>query len=326
MGESGRGETGMHKLSRIYVAGHRGLVGSAICRRLRAEGYSNLILRGRDELDLFEQPAVDAFFAAEKPEYVFLAAAKVGGILANSTYPVEFLRDNLAIEINVMEAAHRHGVQKIEMLGSSCIYPKLAPQPIKEEYLLTGPLEPTNEWYAIAKIAGIKLAQAYWQQYGLRAISLMPTNLYGPGDHFDLKASHVLPALLRKAHEARTSNSPEMVVWGSGNPRREFMHVDDLADAAVFLMRHYDDPGIINVGVGGDVTIRELAEMICRVTGFEGRLEFDASKPDGMPQKLLDVSRLAGLGWRARIGLKEGIADTYRWFLEQKGALHSVAP
>ncbi|MGD0300232.1 MAG: GDP-L-fucose synthase [Bryobacteraceae bacterium] len=316
----------MHKLSRIYVAGHRGLVGSAICRRLRAEGYSNLILRGRDELDLFEQPAVDAFFAAEKPEYVFLAAAKVGGILANSTYPVEFLRDNLAIEINVMEAAHRHGVQKIEMLGSSCIYPKLAPQPIKEEYLLTGPLEPTNEWYAIAKIAGIKLAQAYWQQYGLRAISLMPTNLYGPGDHFDLKASHVLPALLRKAHEARTSNSPEMVVWGSGNPRREFMHVDDLADAAVFLMRHYDDPGIINVGVGSDVTIRELAEMICRVTGFEGRLEFDASKPDGMPQKLLDVSRLAGLGWRARIGLKEGIADTYRWFLEQKGALHSVAP
>jgi GDP-L-fucose synthase len=316
----------MDKSSGIYVAGHRGLVGSAICRRLRQEGYSNLILRDRRELDLFQQPAVDAFFAAEKPEYVFLAAARVGGILANSTYPVEFLRDNLAIEINVMDAAYRHGVKKIEMLGSSCIYPKLAPQPIKEEYLLTGPLEPTNEWYAIAKIAGIKLAQAYWQQYGFRAISLMPTNLYGPGDGFDLRSSHVLPALLRKAHEARVSNSPEMVVWGTGNPRREFMHVDDLAEAAVFLMLHYDDPGIINVGVGTDVSIRELAQLICRVTGFEGRLVFDDSKPDGMPQKLLDVSRLSRLGWRARIGLEEGIAETYRWFLaEQQGALHSVA-
>ncbi len=314
----------MDRSSRIYIAGHRGLVGSAICRRLREEGYSNLIVRDRRELDLFERPAVDAFFAAEKPEYVFLAAAKVGGILANSTYPVEFLRDNLAIEIHVMDAAHRHGVKKIEILGSSCIYPKLAPQPIKEEYLLTGPLEPTNEWYAIAKIAGIKLAQAYWQQYGFRAISLMPTNLYGPGDQFDLKASHVLPALLRKAHEARVSNSPEIVVWGSGNPRREFMHVDDLADAAVFLMLHYDEPGIINVGVGTDITIRELAQLICRVTGFEGRLKFDPSKPDGMPRKLLDVSRLSGLGWRARIGLEEGIADTYRWF-QQQGALHSVA-
>jgi GDP-L-fucose synthase len=315
----------MHKSSRIYVAGHRGLVGSAICRRLREEGYSNLIVRERRELDLFERPAVDAFFAAEKPEYVFLAAAKVGGILSNSTYPVEFLRDNLAIEINVLDAAHRHGVKKIEILGSSCIYPKSAPQPIKEEYLLTGPLEETNEWYAIAKIAGIKLAQAYRQQYGFCAISLMPTNLYGPGDQFDLKASHVLPALLRKAHEARVSNSPEMVVWGSGNPRREFLHVDDLADAAVFLMLHYDDPGIINVGVGADVTIRELAQLICRVTGFEGHLKFDASKPDGTPRKLLDVSRLSGLGWRARIGLEEGIADTYRWYVEQKGALHSVA-
>ena len=314
----------MDKSSRIYVAGHRGLVGSAICRRLRKDGYSNLIVRDRRELDLFERPAVDAFFAAEKPEYVFLAAARVGGILANSTYPVEFLRDNLFIELNVLDAAYRHGVKKIENLGSSCIYPKLAPQPIKEEYLLTGPLEPTNEWYAIAKIAGIKLAQAYRQQYGFRAISLMPTNLYGPGDQFDLKASHVLPALLRKAHEAKVTNSREMVVWGSGSPRREFMHVDDLADAALFLMLHYDDPGIINVGVGTDVTIRELAELICRVTGFEGRLEFDASKPDGMPRKLLDVSRLSGLGWRARIGLEEGITETYRWFLEQQGALHSV--
>jgi GDP-L-fucose synthase len=314
----------MDKSSRIYIAGHRGLVGSAICRRLQQDGYSNLMVRARRELDLFERAAVDEFFAAEKPEYVFLAAAKVGGILANSTYPVEFLRDNLAIEINVLDAAYRYGVKKIEILGSSCIYPRLAPQPIKEEYLLTGPLEPTNEWYAIAKIAGIKLAQAYQQQYGLRAISLMPPNLYGPGDQFDLQASHVLPALLRKAHEARASDSPEMVVWGSGNPRREFMHVDDLAEAAVFLMLHYDDPGIINVGVGTDVTIRELAELICRVTGFEGRLKFDASKPDGMPQKLLDVSRLSSLGWRARIGLEEGIADTYRWF-QQQGALHSVA-
>jgi GDP-L-fucose synthase len=319
------GETSMDRSSRIYVAGHRGLVGSAICRRLRQDGYSNVMVRARRELDLFERAAVDAFFAAEKPEYVFLAAAKVGGILANSTYPVEFLRDNLAIEINVLDAAYRYGVKKIEILGSSCIYPRLAPQPIKEEYLLTGPLEPTNEWYAIAKIAGIKLAQAYQQQYGLRAISLMPPNLYGPGDQFDLKASHVLPALLRKAHEARASGSPEMVVWGSGNPRREFMHVDDLADAAIFLMLHYDDPGIINVGVGTDVSIRELAQLICRVTGFEGRLEFDASKPDGMPRKLLDVSRLSSLGWRARIGLEEGIADTYRWFLAELGAVHSVA-
>ena len=237
----------MHKSSRIYVAGHRGLVGSALCRRLQQDGYSNLILRGRRELDLFDRPAVEAFFAAEKPEYVFLAAAKVGGILANSTHPVEFLRDNLAIQLNVMDAAFRHGVDKIEILGSSCIYPKLAPQPIKEEYLLTGPLEPTNEWYAIAKIAGIKLAQAYRQQYGFRAISLMPTNLYGPVDNFDLTSSHVLPALLRKAHDARAADAPEMVVWGTGNPRREFLHVDDLADAAVFLMLNYDDPAIVNV-------------------------------------------------------------------------------
>jgi GDP-L-fucose synthase len=315
----------MDRSSRIYVAGHRGLVGSAICRRLREDGYSNLIVRGRGELDLFDRPAVDAFFAREKPEYVFLAAAKVGGILANSTYPVEFLRDNLAIQLNVMDAAYRNGAEKIEMLGSSCIYPKLAPQPIKEEYLLTGPLEPTNEWYAIAKIAGIKLAQAYRQQYGFRAISLMPTNLYGPGDQFDLNKSHVLPALMRKAHEARVNHSQEMVVWGSGNPRREFMHVDDLADAAVFLMLRYEEPEIVNVGVGTDVSIRELAQLICKVTEFKGRLVFDPSKPDGMPQKLLDVSKLTSLGWRARIGLEEGIASTYSWFLEHEGAFHSVA-
>jgi GDP-L-fucose synthase len=315
----------MDKASRIYVAGHRGLVGSAICRRLLRDGYTSLIVRDRRELDLFDRPSVDAFFAAEKPEYVFLAAAKVGGILANSTYPVEFLRDNLAIQLNVLDAAYRNGTQKIEILGSSCIYPKLAPQPIKEEYLLTGPLEPTNEWYAIAKIAGIKLAQAYRQQYGFRAISLMPTNLYGPGDNFDLNKSHVLPALLRKAHEASVNHSPEMLVWGSGNPRREFLHVDDLADAAVFLMLHYEEPDIVNVGVGTDVSIRELAQLVCKVTGFQGRLIFDTTKPDGTPQKLLDVSKLSSLGWRARIRLEDGLAGTYRWFLDHEGAFHSAA-
>lgn len=305
----------MDKTSRIFVAGHRGLVGSAICRHLCDAGYTNILVRDRSQLDLTKQANVDEFFATEKPEYVFLAAAKVGGILANSTYPVEFLRDNLAIELNVIEAAYRHGVRKLECLGSSCIYPRLAPQPIREEYLLTGPLEPTNEWYAVAKIAGIKLAQAYRKQYGFRAISLMPTNLYGPGDNFDLQSSHVLPALIRKAHDARVTHAPEMVVWGTGNPRREFMHVDDLADAAVFLMLHYDQPEIINVGVGSDVSIRELAEMICRVAGYPGRLVFDSSQADGTPQKLLDVSRLQSLGWRARIGLEPGIAATYEWFV-----------
>ena len=316
----------MDKSSRIYVAGHNGLVGSAICRRLKRDGYTNLIVRDRSQLNLTNQPAVDAFFAAQRPDYVFLAAAKVGGILANSTYPVDFLRDNLIIELNVMEAAYRHGVKKLQSLGSSCIYPKLAPQPIKEEYLLSSPLEPTNEWYAIAKIAGIKLAQAYWQQYGFHAISLMPTNLYGPGDHFDLKASHVLPALMRKAHEARVKGAPEMVVWGTGTPRREFMHVDDLADAALFLMLNYDEPDVINVGVGTDLSIRELAQLVCRVVGYDGRLVFDTSKPDGTPQKLLDVSRLRALGWQARIRLEEGIHETYQWFLSQQEASHqSVA-
>jgi GDP-L-fucose synthase len=305
----------MDKNSRIYVAGHRGLVGSAICRRLCSAGYSNLLVRERSQLDLTNQAAVDAFFAAEKPEYVFVAAAKVGGILANASYPVEFLRDNLTIELNVMDASYRHGVKKLESLGSSCIYPRLAPQPIREEYLLTGSLEPTNEWYAIAKIAGIKLAQAYRKQYGFRAISLMPTNLYGPGDNFDLQSSHVLPALIRKAYEARMASVAEMVVWGSGTPRREFMHVDDMADAAVFLMLHYDEAEIINVGVGMDVSIRELAEMICRVVGYDGRLVFDSSKADGTPQKLLDVSRLHALGWRAGRALEQGIAETYEWFV-----------
>jgi GDP-L-fucose synthase len=317
MGKASMGKPGMDKGSRIYVAGHHGLVGSAICRRLNRGGYSNLIMRDRSQLDLTDPAAVEAFFASEKPEYVFLAAAKVGGILANSTYPVDFLRDNLSIELNVMEAAYRHGVKKIEALGSSCIYPKLAPQPIKEEYLLTSQLEPTNEWYAVAKIAGIKLAQAYRQQYGFNAISLMPTNLYGQGDHFDLKSSHVLPALMRKAHEARISDSAEMSVWGTGAPRREFMHVDDLADAALFLMLNYDQPEIINVGVGTDLSIRELAELVCRVVGYSGRLVFDTSKPDGTPQKLLDVSRLRALGWQARITLEEGIRQTYQWFLAE---------
>jgi len=308
------------KSSRIYVAGHLGLVGSAICRCLQRYGYSNVLVRHRNQLDLVNQPAVEAFFASEKPEYVFLAAAKVGGILANSTYPVEFLRDNLNIQVNVIDAAYRHGVRKLESLGSSCIYPKLAPQPMKEEYLLTGSLEPTNEWYAIAKIAGIKLGQAYRQQYGFDVINLMPTNLYGPGDHFDLKASHVLPALIRKAHEARVNDSPEMVVWGTGAPRREFLHVDDLAEAAVFLMQNYDEADIINVGVGTDLSIRELAELVCRAAGYNGRLVFDTSKPDGTPQKLLDVSRLRALGWQARIGLEEGVKETYQWYLTQQSS------
>ena len=305
--------------SRIYVAGHRGLVGSAICRRLREAGYRILITRTRDELDLREAAAVREFFAAEKPEYVFLAAARVGGILANSTRPAEFIYDNLAIETNVIHAAHAAGVRKLQFLGSSCIYPKLAPQPIREESLLTGPLEPTNEWYAIAKIAGIKMAQAYRKQYGFSAISLMPTNLYGPADNFDLTSSHVVPALLRKFHEAVKSGAAEVEIWGTGSPRREFLHVDDLADAAVYLMLSYDGEEIVNVGTGEDVTIRELAELIGSVTGFRGRLKFDESKPDGTPRKLLDVASLNDLGWKARIPLADGIRSTYEWYLESVG-------
>jgi len=306
----------MEKNSSIYVAGHIGLVGSAICRRLRQEGFANLVSRNLRDLDLRDQAATRRFFAEAKPEYVFLAAAKVGGILANATYPADFIYDNLAIEANVIDAAARTGVRKLLFLGSSCIYPKLAPQPIREESLLTGPLEPTNEWYAIAKIAGIKLAQAYRAQYGLNAISLMPTNLYGPGDNFDLQSSHVLPALIRKTHEALRAGAPEIVVWGSGTPRREFLHVDDLADAAVFLMLEYDSAEIINVGTGIDVTIRELAEMIGRAAGYTGSIAFDSSKPDGTPRKLLDVSRLTALGWKPKIALAGGIAETWRWYLE----------
>ncbi len=305
--------------ARIYVAGHRGLVGSAIVRRLQQAGYSQLLVRTHAELDLTDPAAVDAFFDAERPDYVFLAAAKVGGIHANARSPAEFIRDNLAIQTSVIHAAWRHGVKKLQFLGSSCIYPRLAPQPIREDSLLTGPLEPSNEWYAIAKIAGIKTCQAYRRQYGFDAISLMPTNLYGPGDNFDLANSHVLPALIRKFHEARIADAPSVTVWGSGTPRREFLHVDDLADAALFLMRHYGDERIINVGVGEDIAIRELAELIGGIVGYSGAIVFDPSQPDGTPRKLLDVSRLHALGWKARIPLREGIAATYAWYLEQRG-------
>jgi GDP-L-fucose synthase len=308
----------------IFVAGHRGLAGSAIVRALRAEGHENLLLAGRDQLDLRAQSAVDDFFARHRPGYVFLAAAKVGGILANSTAPADFLYENLEVQNNVIHSAWRHGCKKLLFLGSSCIYPRLAPQPIREEYLLTGELESTNEWYAIAKIAGIKMCQAYRRQHGFNAISIMPTNLYGPGDNFDLRNSHVLPALMRKFAEAVAGGSNEVVVWGSGAPRREFLHVDDLAGAALFLMRHYDSSDLINVGTGEDLTIRELAEMIGRLTGFRGRLVFDDSKPDGTPRKLLDVSRLQALGWKARIPVEQGLADTWRWYLEHKA--QPVAP
>ena len=308
----------MNKGSKIYVAGHRGLVGSAIVRRLRAAGHDNLVLRTSAELDLKDQAAVQAFFAAERPEVVVLAAARVGGILANDSYPADFIYDNLMIEANVIEAARQVGVRKLLFLGSTCIYPKLAPQPLKEEYLLSGPLEPTNEWYAVAKIAGIKLCQAYRRQYGCDFISAMPTNLYGPGDNFDLEKSHVMPALIRKCHEAKLRGDRTVTVWGSGRPRREFLHVDDCADACVYLLAHYDEEPIVNIGVGEDLTIRELAEMVKEVVGFEGDLVFDASKPDGTPRKLVDVTRLFGLGWRPSIGLREGIEQTYRWFLEQE--------
>jgi GDP-L-fucose synthase len=305
----------MQKDAKIFVAGHRGLVGSAIVRYLESHGYTNLVLRSRKETDLTDAAAVTTLFETERPEYVFLAAAKVGGILANSSYPADFLRDNLAIELNIIDAAYKNGVKKLEFLGSSCIYPKLAPQPMKEEYLLTGALEPTNEWYAIAKIAGIKLCQAYRQQYGFNAISLMPTNLYGPGDNFDLNNSHVLPALIRKFHEAKVDGGKEVVIWGTGTPRREFLHVDDLAAAAVFLMKQYDGAEIVNVGVGEDITIAELAKLVKRIVGFEGNLVFDTTKPDGTPRKLLDVSRLNSLGWRPATTLEQGIASTYDWFL-----------
>lgn len=290
-------------------------------RRLRAAGFRNLLVRERASLDLGSQAAVERFFADNRPEYVFLAAAKVGGIVANNSYPAEFLRDNLAIQTNVIDAAYRNGVRKLLFLGSSCIYPKHAPQPMREDHLLTGSLEPTNEWYAVAKIAGLKMCQAYRRQYGFRAIAAMPTNLYGPGDNFSLQTSHVLPALMRKFCEAEEGGRSEVEVWGTGAPRREFLHVDDLADACLYLMEHYDDEGWINVGWGRDVTIAELAALIARVVGFKGAVRFDPSKPDGAPRKLLDTSRLTALGWTPRVELEAGIRSTYAWFLENRATL-----
>ncbi|BBA32349.1 GDP-L-fucose synthetase-related [Methylocaldum marinum] len=305
----------MNKHARIYVAGHRGLVGSALVRCLQRQGYTRVLTRTREELDLTDQLAVARFFESERPEIVLDAAAKVGGIRANNIYPAEFIRDNLLIQTHLIDSAYLSGVRKFVFLGSSCIYPKLAQQPLKEDYLLTGPLEPTNQWYALAKIAGIKQCQAYRRQYGFDAISLMPTNLYGPGDNFSLENSHVLPALIRKFYEAKVAGAESVTVWGTGTPRREFLHVDDLADAVVFLMETYSDEEIVNVGVGEDLSIRELAELIRETVGFEGDLVFDPRQPDGTPRKLLDVSRLHGLGWRARIPLKQGLEETYGWFL-----------
>jgi GDP-L-fucose synthase len=300
--------------SRIYVAGHRGLVGSAVIRALQNQGYDNLIVRSRQETDLTEQSTVRRFFDEVRPDVVIMAAARVGGIYANNSHPAGFLRDNLLIQDNVIDAAHQFGVGKFVFLGSSCIYPKMAPQPIKEDYLLTGALEPTNEWYAIAKIAGLKMCQAYRREYGFNAISLMPTNLYGPGDNFDLQTSHVLPALIRKFHEAKTRNDQTVTIWGTGTPRREFLHVDDLADAILYLLHSYDAEPIVNIGWGEDVTIRELAEVVMSAIGYRGQLVFDTSKPDGTPRKLLDVTRVTNLGWRPRISLRAGIESTYAWF------------
>jgi GDP-L-fucose synthase len=310
----------MTPVSRIFVAGHRGLVGSAVLRELERLGYGNLLLETRNNLDLRDQGAVSRFFARQLPEFVFVCAAKVGGIQANATHPAEFLYDNLAIEINLIHAAWRHRAQKLLFLGSSCIYPKLAPQPIKEEYLLTGPLEPTNEAYAIAKIAGMKMAAAYRAEYGFSAISLMPTNLYGPGDNFDLETSHVLPALIRRFHEAKISSAPSVTLWGSGVPRREFLHVDDLASAACWAMETYDAAEHLNVGTGEDLTIAELAQKIAQVVGYTGQIRFDPARPDGTPRKLLDVSRIHSLGWRARIPLEEGIRSTYDWLCAHAAA------
>lgn len=302
--------------AKIYVAGHRGLVGGAVVRALEARGYRNQVVRTHHELDLTQQSAVVDFFERERPQAVVMAAARVGGIHANNTRPAEFIRDNLLIQDNVIDAAYRAGVSKFVFLGSSCIYPRLAPQPIKEDYLLTGALESTNEWYAIAKIAGIKMCQAYRRQYGFNAISLMPTNLYGPGDNFDLQNSHVLPALIRRFHEATLRGDASMSIWGTGTPRREFLHVDDMADAVVYLLETYDAEAIVNLGWGEDVTIAELAALVAQVSGFKGTLTFDASKPDGTPRKLLDTTRLTSLGWKPKISLEQGIEQTYAWFIE----------
>lgn len=306
----------MEESTKVFVAGHRGLVGSALVRKLKENGFTNLVTRTRSELDLRNASAVDGFLAEERPEVVILAAATVGGIKANNDFPVEFLLDNLEIQNNVIRASHESDVSKLLFLGSSCIYPKFAPQPIPEDALLTGTLEPTNEAYAIAKITGIKLCQAYARQYGANFISAMPTNLYGPQANFDLASSHVLPALLRKAHEAKRSGAEQIYVWGSGQARREFLHVDDLADACLYLVQNYNSPEIVNVGCGEDISIRELAELVCDVVDYRGKLEWDTAKPDGTPRKLLDISKLQQLGWKPRISLREGIAQTYQWLLE----------
>jgi GDP-L-fucose synthase len=305
----------MNPTDRVFVAGHRGLVGAAILRRLAVAGYANILRRSSKELDLRRQADVDRFFETERPAYVFLAAAKVGGILANDAYRAEFVRDNLLINTNVIDAAYRNGVQKLLFLGSSCIYPKHAPQPIREEYLLSGPLEPTNQPYAVAKIAGIEMIDAYRRQYGFHGISVMPTNLYGPNDNFDPTTSHVLPALLRRFHQAKKDGDAEVTIWGTGTPRREFLHVDDLADACFFLMHEYDGPQILNIGTGQDLTIADLAELVKEVVGFRGKILLDRTKPDGTPRKLLDVSRMQALGWRAKIPLQQGLAETYAWYV-----------
>jgi len=308
----------MDKQARIYIAGHRGLVGGAILRQLEGEGYAKLILRNRQELDLCDQGQVRSFFEKERPEYVFLAAAKVGGILVNSSYPADFIYSNLAIQTHVIHQSYLSGVKKLLFLGSSCIYPKFAPQPMSEDDLLTGELEPTNEAYAIAKIAGIKMCQAYRRQYGSHFISVMPTNLYGPRDNFDLQTSHVLPALIRKFHDAKVQGAPTVSIWGSGQPRREFLFVDDLAGACIFLMQNYDDEEIINIGVGEDIRIHDLAERIASTVGYEGDIVYDASKPDGTPRKLHNINRIHALGWKARFALSEGLVLTYEWYLKHE--------
>ena len=308
----------MDASARIFIAGAGGLVGSAVVRHLRAEGFTNLLTPNRTELDLTDQTAINTFFEREHPEYVFLVAGKVGGILANSTHPADFIRDNILIQALVIDAAHRNGVRKLLDLGSSCIYPKQAPQPMTEDCLLTSALEPTNEWYAVAKITGLKMCQAFHRQYGFNAISLMPTNLYGPGDNFDLESSHVLPAMLRKFHDAKETGASEVVLWGTGAPKREFLFVEDLADACLFVMRNYDGEQFLNVGTGQDLSIRELAELVAEVTGFSGGIVWDSTMPDGTPRKLLDVSRLHALGWKAKTSLPDGIRISYKWFLEHR--------
>ena len=308
----------MDRYSKIFVAGARGLVGSAVVRRLQSEGFERILAPYRSELDLTNQAAINAFFAKEKPEYVFLVAGKVGGIYANSTFPADFIRDNILIQALVIDAAHKFGARKLLDLGSSCIYPKLAPQPMTEDCLLTSALEPSNEWYALAKITGLKMCQALHRQHGFAAISLMPTNLYGPGDNFDLKSSHVLPAMLRKFHDAKESGSPEVVLWGTGTPKREFLYVDDLADACLFAMQNYDEEQFLNVGTGEDLAICDLADLVAQEVGYTGRITWDTSMPDGTPRKLLDVSRLTALGWKAKTSLREGISQTYFWYLENQ--------